>query len=330
MKTVHWGVLGTAKIAVEKVIPAMQQGEYTFMEGIASRDEARAEKAANELEIPKSYGSYDELLKDQEIDAVYIPLPNHLHLPWSLKALEAGKHVLCEKPIALDADQAEELMRAAENYPDLKVMEAYMYRHHPQWKKVRELVQDGMIGDLQTIDTFFSYYNADPDDIRNQPQMGGGALMDIGCYPLSLSRFLFEEEPEQIYARMRKDPHLKIDYLTSAIMEFEQGTSTFTVSTQAARHQQVDIYGTKGRISLPLPFNPPTDHASRIFLHQGPDMEVLEFPVCNQYTIQGDLFSRVIRDEFEIPITLEDSHATMRAIDAVRHSAATKQHDESY
>lgn len=326
MDKVRWGILGTANIAVEKVIPAIKEDKYSLIEAISSRSKKKAETTAKELSIPKFYGSYDELLKDPDIDAVYIPLPNHLHMPWSIKALEAGKHVLCEKPIAMDADEVEKLMDTAEKHSDLKVMEAFMYRHHPQWEKTYQLVHNKEIGKLQSIEIFFSYYNTDPDDIRNQVEMGGGALMDIGCYAISLSRFLFEREPTDIYSRMKKDDDLKVDYLTSTIMDFEKGISTFTCSTQTSPHQHVQIYGTKGRIFMPLPFTPPTDHPSRIFLHIDSEKKVLEFPVENQFMIQSELFAKAILYDREVPISLEDSHANMKAIDMVRRSAITVQH----
>ncbi|WP_445664662.1 Gfo/Idh/MocA family protein [Fodinibius sp. AD559] len=326
MDKIRWGVLGTANIAVEKVIPAIKEDKHSLIEAISSRSKEKAERTAKKLSIPKFYGSYDELLDDSDIDAVYIPLPNHLHLPWSVKALEAGKHVLCEKPIAMDADETEKLLSVAEKYPDLKVMEAFMYRHHPQWEKAYELVHNREIGNLQTIEIFFSYYNTDPDDIRNQVETGGGALMDIGCYAISLSRFLFEREPTDIHSRMKKDDDLKVDYLTSAIMDFQKGTATFTCSTQSSSHQHVHICGTEGRIFMPLPFSPPIDRSSRIFLHSGSDEKVMKFPVENQFVIQSELFAKAILYDREVPISLEDSHANMKAIDMVRRSAISREH----
>jgi len=181
MKKLRWGVLSTANIGLEKVIPAMQQGEYCEMAAIASQSLEKGQAAAAQLGIPKACGSYDELLADAEIDAVYIPLPNHLHVPWAIKALKAGKHVLCEKPIGLTTAEAKELLVEARKHPELKVMEAFMYRHHPQWQRALQLVNEGKIGALQTIHSFFSYYNADPENIRNMAQIGGGGLMDIGA-----------------------------------------------------------------------------------------------------------------------------------------------------
>src|SRR5438270_1814538 len=194
-KKIRWGVLGVAKIATVKVIPAMQRGSLSEVTAIASRDPAKAAQAAEELGIPRHYGSYEELLADPEIDAIYNPLPNHLHVPWSIKAIEAGKHVLCEKPIGLSAAQGQELVDAAARHPQLKVMEAFMYRHHPQWVRAKEIVAQGGVGELRTVQSFFSYYNDDPANIRNMADIGGGGLMDIGCYNISLSRFILGAEP---------------------------------------------------------------------------------------------------------------------------------------
>ena len=255
MNKVKWGTLGTAKIATEKVIPAMQSGRYCQVTAIASRTPGRAQAAAGPLGIRKAYGSYEDLLADPEIDAVYIPLPNHLHVPWSIKALEANKHVLCEKPIGLSSQEARTLVDVARRHPGLKAMEAFMYRHHPQWQRARQLVAEGGIGELRTIQTFFSYYNTDPGNIRNQAPLGGGGLMDIGCYAVSLSRFIFGAEPRRVFATLEYDPKFKTDRLASAILDFGRGTSTFTCATQLARYQRVNILGSEGRVEIEIPFN---------------------------------------------------------------------------
>jgi predicted dehydrogenase len=241
MSKIRWGVLSTAKIGIEKVIPAMQQSELCEIVAIASRRIEKARAAAKKLGIQKAYGSYEELLTAPEIQAVYIPLPNHLHVSWSIKALEAGKHLLCEKPLGMTAAEARQLLDAAEKHPKLKVMEAFMYRHHPQWQRARQLIDEGKIGDLRTIQSFFSYCNTDPKNIRNIAGAGGGALMDIGCYCISLSRFIFSAEPGRIFGIMEYDPQFKTDRLTSGIMDFGRGTSTFTCSTQLAPFQRVNI-----------------------------------------------------------------------------------------
>jgi predicted dehydrogenase len=321
MEKIQWGILSTAKIGVEKVIPALQKSTYGHVGAIASRSEERARKAAGQLNIPTAYGSYEELLKDARIDAVYIPLPNHLHVPWTIKALEAGKHVLCEKPIGLSAKEARQLQQKAAQYPDLKVMEAFMYRFHPQWKKARQLVNEGCIGALGTIHSFFSYFNDDPDDIRNKQNIGGGGLMDIGCYNISLSRYLFDDEPSRVTAHIELDPDFKVDRLASAIMEFEAGTTTFTCATQLSHGQGVAIYGTSGHIEIETPFNMPPDQPATIWLYSGGDKEKITLGPDNQYTLQGDAFSRAILDDTEVPTPLNDAIHNMTVIDAVFKSA---------
>jgi predicted dehydrogenase len=318
---VLWGILGTAKIGTEQVIPAMQSGKYCEMAAIASRNLDKAQAAARQLGIPKAYGSYEELLADPDIDAIYNPLPNHLHVPWSIKTLEAGKHVLCEKPIGLTAAEAQELLDAAQKRPQLKVMEAFMYRHHPQWQRARQLVAEGKIGDLRTIQSFFSYYNADPGNIRNMAEIGGGGLMDIGCYCISLSRFIFGAEPQRVFGIMEYDPQFKTDRLTSGMLDFGRGTSTFTCSTQLTPYQRVNIFGTEGRVEIEIPFNAPSDQPCRMWHQYGSEMDEIVLDVYNQYTIQGDLFSQAVLNNTEVPTPLEDAVANMKVIEALTHSA---------
>src|ERR1035437_277767 len=224
---VRWGVLGVAGIAVRKVIPAMQQGEWSEISAIASRDRNKAAGAAKDLGIPTAYGSYEELLQDPRIEAIYNPLPNHLHVPWTLKAVQAGKHVLCEKPLALTANEARALI-AARDRASVKVGEAFMVRTHPQWLRTRELVASGEIGALRAVMGFFSYFNRDAANIRNVAQWGGGGLMDIGCYPINTSRFVFREEPVRAMGLVERDPETKVDRLTSAILDFPSGQCIFT------------------------------------------------------------------------------------------------------
>lgn len=321
MDKVRFGVLSTAKIGVEKVIPAMQQGTHCSVQAIASRDLSRAEQVAKQLDIGQAYGSYKELLEDDQIDAIYNPLPNHLHVPWTIKAMEAGKHVLCEKPIGLSSDEAKQLIEEVGQYPDLKVMEAFMYRFHPQWKRAKSLVDEGTIGELQTINSIFSYYNDDPENIRNKPQMGGGAMMDIGCYCLSLSRFIFDAEPERISASVEFDSDFGTDRLVSGLLEFDGGTSTFTCSTQLVPDQGVAIYGTEGKIEIDIPFNAPPDRPTKMWLTKEGNTEEIEFHICNQYTLQGDAFAKSILDDTDVPTPLSDAHNNMKAIEAVFDSA---------
>jgi len=317
MSTVSWGILGTAKIGVSKVIPAMQKGRFCTVTALASRDLAKAEAAARKLRIPKAHGSYEALLADPEIDAVYIPLPNHLHVPWSIKALEAGKHVLCEKPIGLDVAEAEKLRDVARRYPHLKVMEAFMYRHHPQWVKARQLVTEGQVGQLRSIQSFFSYYNADPANIRSKPEFGGGGLMDIGCYCISLSRFLFDVEPRRVFGIVEYDPVLKVDRLASGILDFGGGTGTFTCGTQVTTYQRVNVFGTEGRVEIEIPFNAPPKKPCKIWHQQGSDVQEIRLPRCDQYSIQGDLLSQAILDDAPVPTPLDDAIANMKVIEAV-------------
>lgn len=323
MEIVRFGVLSTAKIGVEKVIPAMQQCEYCRVDAIASRKLEKAQKAADKLRINRSYGSYGELLEDPDIDAIYNPMPNNLHVPWSMRALEAGKHVLCEKPIAGSTSEARKLLDASEKYPELKVMEAFMYRFHPQWKRSKELLSQGAIGELRTISSFFSYFNRDPDNIRNKPFMGGGGLLDIGCYCISLSRFLFEREPKKISGSVEYDPRFKVDRLASGILDFgKDGTSIFTCSTQITPHQRVNIVGTEGRIEIEIPFNAPPDSPTRIWLtNKKGNTREITFEICDQYTLQGDAFSAAILNDTEVPTPLDDAVNNMRCVDAVFESA---------
>jgi predicted dehydrogenase len=324
---VRWGVLGVAGIAIKKVIPAMQKGESCEIVAIASRDPQRAKEAAASLGIPKSYGTYQELLDDPDIEAVYNPLPNHLHVPWSIRAADAGKHVLCEKPIGLNADEAQALLDA-QLRTGVKMGEAFMVRTHPQWIRTRELIRSGEIGDLHSISGYFSYYNADPANIRNVPDYGGGGLMDIGCYPINTSRFIFGSEPLRVSGIAELDPHMQTDRLTSAILEFPTGHSIFTCSTQLVPYQRMQFFGTKGRIEIEIPFNAPIDRPCRIAIDTGADLfgggiRYEEFPVCDQYTIQGDLFSLAIRNGGDVPVPIEDSLLNMAVIDAIVRSSAS-------
>lgn len=321
MQTISWGILSTAKIGRTKVIPAMQKGQYTSIDAICSRSLAAAEATAAALGIPKAYDSYEGLLADPDIQAIYIPVPNHLHVEWTLKCLAAGKHVLCEKPIAMNAQDAATLLEQTKQYPQLKVMEAFMYRHHPQWIKAKALVDEGTIGRLVTINSTFSYYNADPNNVRNQAEIGGGGLLDIGCYCISLSRFITGQEPKRVVGTVELDPVMKMDRLASGILAFEEVTATFTCSTQMAPHQVVHIYGTTGRVEIEIPFNAPQEEACNIYLHQGQERETIQLEIADQYTLQGDLFSKAILEDSPVPTPLSDAVANMQVIDGVFESA---------
>lgn len=321
MRKIRWGMISTAKIGLDAVLPAMQKGQYSQVIGIASRSPEKARAAAGRLGIPKAYNSYEELLADPHIEAVYNPLPNHLHVPWSIKALEAGKHVLCEKPIGMNAADARRLLEACKRYPNLKVMEAFMYRHHPQWHFVQRLMKDGEIGELRSIHRFFNYYLVDPTAIYNILEMGGGALRDIGCYAVSLSRLIFDSEPRQVFAAMDIDPQFKTDRFTSGILDFGRGITTFTCSTQLFDLQRVSIMGTHGQVEFELPFNPPIDRPAKISLQNANGNREIELELCDQYTLQGDHFSKAILDDTPVSTPIEDAVANMVVIDALFQSA---------
>jgi predicted dehydrogenase len=331
---VRWGVLSTALIAVGKVIPAMQKGEWSEISAIASRDKNKADTTARALGIPKAYGSYEELLQDSEIEAIYNPLPNHLHIPWTLKSVEAGKHVLCEKPLSLNAGEAY-LLLPARDRAGVKIGEAFMVRTHPQWLRTREIVNSGRIGKLRSVVGFFSYFNQDPANIRNVSDWGGGGLMDIGCYPITTSRFVFGEEPRRVIGLIERDPDMDVDRLTSAILDFPSGQAIFTCGTQLVPHQRMQFFGTKGRIEVEIPFNAPKDRPSRIFIDDGSDIfgggvSTEEFPRCDQYTIQGDVFSRAIREGGEVPVSVEGAIKNMAVIDAIFRSAESGKWEKPY
>jgi predicted dehydrogenase len=324
---IRWGVLGVAGIAVKKVIPAMQLGERCEIAAIASRDSKRAKEAASRLNIPKAFGSYEELLADPSIDAIYNPLPNHLHVPWSIRAAEAGKHVLCEKPISLTAEEARKLI-AVRDRTRVKIGEAFMVRTHPQWLRAREIVRSGALGELRAIVSVFSYFNNDPKNIRNQADIGGGGLMDIGCYPITMARFLFEREPARVTALIDRDPDMGTDRLTSALLDFAPGQASFICSTQLVPFQRMQVLGTKGRIDIEIPYNIPPDLPTRIFIDDGSALaganaRMEEFSTVDQYTLQGDAFSRAIEENLEVPVPLENALDNMKVIDAAFRSGET-------
>lgn len=324
---VRWAVLGAARIATKKVVPAMLKSEWCEIVAIASRDLEKARQSAMELQIPKAFGSYEEVLADPEVEAVYIPLPNHMHVPWSIRAAEAGKHVLCEKPIAMNVDECRKLI-AARDRSGVKIGEAFMVRTHPQWLRARELAQSGAIGDLRAVTCAFSFFNREAGNIRNVAEFGGGAVMDIGCYPIQLSRFLFGEEPVTVAAAIDRDPQFQVDRLSSAVLSYPSGHCVFTVSTQLVYYQRFQILGTQGRVEVEVPVNPTPDRPSRLIVDNGADLagrgaRVEELAPCNQFTIQGDHFSRAIRGLGEIPTPLEDSLANTAVIEAVFESART-------
>jgi predicted dehydrogenase len=327
LKKVRWGVLSTADIGVKKVIPAMQKGECVEVIAIASRDRGRAEQTARALGIAKACGSYEELLADPEVEAIYNPLPNHLHVPWSIKAAEAGKHVLCEKPISLTVAEARTLLDRQKS-TGVKIGEAFMVRTHPQWLRTKELIKSGRIGELRSISGFFSYFNRDPGNIRNKPECGGGALMDIGCYPIIASRFAFGGEPSRVLGLVTRDKDMSVDCLTSAILDFPSGHAIFTCSTQLVPYQRLHFLGTVGRIEIEIPFNAPNQQPCRVFIDDGGDIfgknvttETMD--TCDQYTIQGDVFSRAVRGDGDVPVSVADAIKNMAVIEAIFRSAGS-------
>ncbi|MCK5516370.1 MAG: Gfo/Idh/MocA family oxidoreductase [Desulfobulbaceae bacterium] len=319
---VRWGVLSTAKIGREKVIPGIQKSSNGTVAAICSRNQEQAENTAKLLNIRKAYGAYEDLLNDSEIDAIYIPLPNHLHVEWAIKAIQAGKHVLCEKPIGISSNEASTLLQEAQKYPFLKVMEAFMYRFHPQWSKVKALINDGVIGEVKTVNSFFSYFNIDPQNIRNKIDVAGGALMDIGCYCVSLPRFLFNEEPFRVVSTIDRDPVMKTDRLTSAMIDFSDGkTSTFTCSTQLMPYQRVHIFGADGQIEVEIPVNPLKDASSKVWVRTKTSVEEIVVAAVDQYTVQAEMFAKAILEDSQVPIDLSDAVNNMKVIEALFESA---------
>ena len=323
----RWGVIGAADIAVEKVIPAMQGAELSRVDAIASRSAARAKEVAERLGIPKAYGSYQDLLSDPEIEAVYIPLPNHLHAEWTIAAAEAGKHVLCEKPLAMTSADARRMVDACES-AGVKLMEAFMYRLHPMWVEVRRLIAEGAVGELLAIQSVFSYHNVDPTDIRNIVEFGGGALYDVGCYPINVARLLFGSEPTSVKASIRRDPDFGTDVVTSAVLDFGGRHATFTCSTQLEDDQRVAIEGTEGRLVVEIPFNIPPDRPTRLLHLAGgnppvePDLTIHEVPAANQYGVQADAFSRAVREGGPVPTPPSDAIGNLSVIERIFADAA--------
>jgi predicted dehydrogenase len=304
----------------------MQRGEWSEVTAIASRSLDKAKTAAAGLGLTKAYGSYEELLADPDIDAIYNPLPNHLHLPWSIKAAEAGKHVLCEKPIGMDAAECEQLI-AARDRTGVLIQEAFMVRTHPQWLRTRELVQGGRIGELKAIQGLFSYHLTDPTNVRNVAEWGGGGLLDIGCYPITTSRFVTGLEPARVAAIIERDQQTRIDRLGAVMLDYGAVQCGFQYGTQLVPRQTMQFFGDKGRLVVEVPFNAPNDVPCRLSLFEGPGLgdvavETIEIPVCDQYGVMGDAFAAAVQDGTPQPVPLENSLANMKVIDAVFRAAA--------
>jgi predicted dehydrogenase len=326
MKKLRWGILSTANIATAKVIPGIQKAARCEVVAVGSRDTGRARRVAERMGIAKAYGSYEALLADPEIDAVYVPLPNHLHAEWTIAAARAGKHVLCEKPLALSAAEAQRMVDAC-RVEGVRLMEAFMYRLHPSWVAVRELVAAGRIGRLVAVDSWFSYFNDDATNIRNIRDFGGGALFDIGCYSVNLSRMLFGAEPVRVEASLVRDPTSGVDVLTSGLLEFEHGVATFTCSTRAEDDQRVHIYGTEGRISVGIPFNIPPDRPTQVYVTSGgdppvnPNTETLTFETADPYAVEAERFAEAVLDDDPTPTPPDDAVANLRVIERIFRAA---------
>ncbi len=312
----RWGILSGARIAQEKVIPAIQESQHGRVHAIASRDQSRANQIAQRHRIPVVCPAYDHLIRLDTVDAVYIPLPNHLHVDWASKAVKAGKHVLCEKPLGLDESDAHRLQRISEDHPNLVIAEAFMYKHHPQWTYTHEWIQSGQIGELQHIHVHFSYENLDPDNIRNKVEFGGGALMDIGCYGISVARWLFDSEPTQVCARMKRHAEFKTDILTTVLLDFAQGSATVVCGTQMCRTQSVQLVGTKGQIILPMPFNNSPNEHVQIDLVRNLDVTTHKIEPANQFLKQFDAFAGAAFNGEQCLTPITDSLHNMRIIDA--------------
>ena len=325
MRAVRWGILSTAKIATVKVIPAMQMARGCEVSAIASREQTTARDAAARLGIPRWYGSYEALLQDPDIDAVYIPLPNHLHVPWTIRAAEAGKHVLCEKPIAPTAGDARMLL-AVRDRTGMRIQEAFMIRLHPQWRRAKAMVDQDELGEVRALTGFFSYVNEDPADIVNSREFGGGGLLDIGCYLVNTARFIFGTEPVRVAGVVDDDPRFEVDRLASMVLDFDGRHAIGTCSTQLQRYQRIQIVGTRGRLELEVPFSAPFDRPSRITVDRTGDLhgsgaEVIELDTCNQFTLQAEAFSSAILEGRSQPAPLEDAVANMECIDAIFRSS---------
>lgn len=317
MKKIKWGILSTAKIGLKAVIPGIQKSQYCEVLGIASRDKEKAEKVCHVLNIPKVYGSYEEILQDPDIDVIYNPLPNHLHVPYTIKAMEAGKHVLCEKPLAMNATEATKLLLMSREYPHLKVMEAFMYRFHPQWKHAKDVISRGLIGEVKVIHSIFSYFNRDAQNIRNRADYGGGGLMDIGCYCISQSRYVFENEPVRVTGSCEIDPDFKVDRITNAILDFGGRTGIITCGTQMVNTQGVQIYGTKGKIEIKRPFSISENEPGILIITTDDGESHVNAPEANNYTLQCDRLAESIIGDKPVPTPLDDAVNNMKVIDAI-------------
>lgn len=320
MKKLQWGILGAAKIAREHLIPAIQKSQTSEVLAVASRSSDKAKTCADKFSIPKAYGSYDALLADPDIDIVYNPMPNHMHVPWSIKAIEAGKHVLCEKPLGLSAKDIEPLLAVAKSNPQLRVMEAFMYRLHPQWIKAKDIIESGELGDIKIVDAVFTYNSFDPDNVRYQKDIGGGALLDVGCYCISASRYLFGAEPKRVMASLEQDPNCDVDRHVTGMLNFNSGMAKFSSSMQVECTQGVTVLGTKGRMVMESPFFLPDHQLSKITLSKDGEESTFTFEGINHYVSQVDALAKSIMADESTPIPLSDAQNNMKVIDGIFES----------
>jgi predicted dehydrogenase len=326
MKKVVWGVLSTARIGVQKVIPGLMKSDLIEVRGIASRHLDSAQTAAKALGIPNAYGSYEDLLGDPDIEAIYNPLPNHLHVPMTLAAAKAGKHVLCEKPMSITASEIDALAEVADK---VLISEAFMVRHATSWQEALHIVRSGTLGEVKLVQVNFNYFNRDPDNIRNKPEMGGGGLLDIGGYAVVAGRYFFEAEPVRVISMIERDPEFGTDTLSSALIDFGQGRQlNFSVSTSLTRGQFVLIAGTKARLTIPVAFNPIADTPSDLWIDDGEDLtlmnrKIITLPASDQYQRLGEDFSKAIRGLIPQPYGIADAKQNMRILDALFASEKT-------
>jgi predicted dehydrogenase len=320
MEPVRWGIVGAARIALEKVISGMKKSPLCDIRAIASRSQAKADEAARKAGIPKAYGSYEALLADPEIEAVYIPLPNHLHVPLTLQAARAGKHVLCEKPIALDTTDALQLRALPKG---IVFQEAFMVRHHPQWQRARALVREGAIGTVKAIIAAFTFDHLPPGDIRYDPAMGGGGLWDVGCYPVTVARFIYGCEPVRATASVERAGEGGVDVMANGLVYFGRNrTLTFLCGMIAGPTQFVRILGTDGSIEVPLPYYDNLEPADHLIVDSFGKITRESLP-ADAYQCQGEAFSRAVRGETTLEWGVEDAIGTMKTLDSLAKSAAS-------
>ena len=321
-----WGVLGSAQIAVNSVIPGILQSQFNEIVAIASRNLEKAQETAAKFQIPKTYGSYEQLLQDPDIDAVYIPLPNHLHYEWTIKAIEAGKHVLCEKPLALNAEEAERMVRAAKEAGVL-LAEAFMYRYHPRYNQIKEIIDSGQIGEVRGIRSAFTFNNAnDLNNVRYQKEWGGGAIYDVGCYPITAARLLLGKEPKAVTVQAQfSERHGDVDMMAAGLIEFEGGVSLqFDCAMWSAFRNPLEVLGSEGIIEVPSAFITPTEESSHFYIIKGDEKNKVTVPFLNQYSLQADAFAEAVLQGKPLPFDATDAVYNMKIIDAAIASAREK------